>query len=117
MVIVTKWIYRIKYDANGNPIKNKSRIIAQGFCQEERIDYEEAFTQVARLEAIRLLCAYASYKKIKLYQKHVKSAFLNGYINEEVYVEQPPSFEDYDKGDYVYKLTKAFYKLKQAPRA
>ena len=79
-IIGTKWVHRIKYDENGKPVKNKSRSVAQGFNQEEGLDYEETFAPVARLEAIRLLCAFASHKKIKLFQMDVKSAFLNGYI-------------------------------------
>jgi hypothetical protein len=81
------------------------------------IDFEETFAPVARLEAIRILLAYACAHNIKLYQMDVKSAFLNGYINDLVYVEQPPSFEDEKKPNHVYKLKKALYGLKQAPRA
>ncbi|MBN8156845.1 hypothetical protein J0J30_22820, partial [Vibrio vulnificus] len=108
---------KIKGDEHGERVKNKSRLVAQGFYQEEGLDYEETFAPVARLEAIRLLCAFASHRKIKLYQMDVKSAFLNGYIQEEVYVKQPPGFEDVDHPDHVYKLNKALYGLKQAPRA
>ena len=104
-------------DENGNIIRNKARLVAQGYCQEEGIDYEETFALVARLEAIRMLLAFASYKNFILYQMDVKSAFLNGYIVEEVYVEQPPGFESFDLPNHVYKLKKALYGLKQAPRA
>ena len=83
----------------------------------EGLDFGETHAPVARLEAIRILLAYACAHNIKLYQMDVKSAFLNGYINEEVYVEQPPSFEDEKKPDHVYKLKKALNGLKQAPRA
>ena len=85
--------------------------------QEECIDYEETYAPVARVEAIRMLLAYASIMDFKLYQMDVKSAFLNGLIQEEVYVEHPPGFEMSDKPNHVYKLKKALYGLKQAPRA
>ena len=88
--------------------RNKARLVAQGYNQEEGIDYDETFAPVARLEAIRMLLAFASYKRFKLYQMDVKSAFLNGYINEEVYVKQPPGFEDFEFPNHVYKLNKAF---------
>ncbi|KAJ8768804.1 hypothetical protein K2173_023708 [Erythroxylum novogranatense] len=116
-IIGVKWVNRIKYDENGEANKNKSRLVAQGFYQKEGLDYNETYAPVARLEAIRLLCAFASHKRIKLNQMDVKSAFLNGYIQEEVYVKQPPGFEDHEYPDYVYKLKKALYGLKQAPRA
>ena len=91
--------------------------MAQGYNQEEDIDFDETFAPVARLEAIRILCAYACFMNFKLYQMDVKSAFLNGILSEEVYVEQPPGFEDPEHPNHVYKLTKALYGLKQAPRA
>ncbi|CAL9078717.1 unnamed protein product, partial [Musa textilis] len=94
-----------------------ARLVAKGFNQEEGIDYEETFAPVARLEAIRMLLAYASSKDFKLFQMDVKSAFLNGFISEEVYVEQPPRFENSLFPNHVFKLTKALYGLKQAPRA
>ena len=98
-------------------MRNKSRLVAQGFCQKEGIDYEETFTLVARLEAIRILLAFAASKGFKMYQMDVKSAFLNGYIEEEVYVRQPPSFENPKFPNHVFKLHKALYGLKQALRA
>jgi len=116
-IIGTKWVFRNKMDEHGNIIRNKARLVAQGYCQEEGIDYEETFAPVARLEAIRMLLAFASYKNFILYQMDVKSAFLNGYIFEEVYVEQPPGFENFELPSHVYKLKKALYGLKQAPRA
>jgi hypothetical protein len=91
--------------------------VAQGYTQVEGLDFRETYALVARLESIRILLAYACAHNIKLYQMDVKSAFLNGYINELVYVEQPPSFEDEKKPNHVYKLRKALYGLKQAPRA
>ena len=91
--------------------------MAKGFNQEEGIDYEKTFAPVARLEAIRMLLAYASSINFKLFQMDVKSAFLNGFISEEVYVEQPPGFENYSLPNHVFKFTKAQYGLKQVPRA
>ena len=116
-IIGTKWVFRNKLDEHGIIIRNKARLVAKGYNQEEGIDYEETYAPVARLEAIRMLLAYASIMNFKLYQMDVKSAFLNGLIQEEVYVEQPPGFEIPDKPNHVYKLQKALYGLKQAPRA
>ena len=93
-IIGTKWVFRNKLDENGIVIRNKARLVAKGYNQEEGINYEETFALVARLEAIRMLSAYASIMNFKLYQMDVKSVFLNGLIQEEVYVEQPPGFED-----------------------
>jgi hypothetical protein len=92
-------------------------IVAQGYTQVEGLDFGETYAPVARLEAIRILLAYACAHNIKLNQMDVKSTFLNGYINKEFYVEQPSSFEDEKKPNHVYKLKKALYGLKQAPRA
>ncbi|KAD4385880.1 hypothetical protein E3N88_26049 [Mikania micrantha] len=115
--IGTKWVFRNKTDENGQIVKNKARLVVQGFSQEEGIDYDETFAPVARLEAIRLFLAYAALHKLKVFQMDVKSAFLYGTIKEEVYVCQPPGFEDNKHPDWVYKLDKALYGLKQAPRA
>ncbi|WVZ52209.1 hypothetical protein U9M48_003291 [Paspalum notatum var. saurae] len=98
-------------------VRNKVRLVAQGFYQKEGIDYEETFAPVARLEAIRILLAFAASKGFKLQQMDVKSAFLNGFIEEEVYVRQPPGLKSVRFPDRVYKLRKALYGLKQAPRA
>ena len=98
-------------------IRNKAKLIAKGYNQEEGINFDETFAPVARLEAIRILYVFPCLKNFKLYQKDVKSAFLNGYLNEEVYINQPPRFRDHEKSDFIYKLTKALYGLKQAPRA
>jgi hypothetical protein len=87
-------------------VRNKARLVAQGYTQIEGLDFGETYTSVTRLEAIRILLAYAGAHNIKLYQMDVKSAFLNGYINEEVYVEQPPGFEDDKKPNRMYKLKK-----------
>jgi len=98
-------------------IRNKSRLVAQGYTQVDGLNFGETYALVARLEAIRILLAYACAHNIKLYQIDVKSAFLNGYVNGQVYVEQPPSFEDDKKPYHIYKLRKALYVLKKAPRA
>ena len=111
-VIGTKWVFRNKLDESGIVVKNKARLVAKGYCQEEGIDFDESYAPVARIEAIRMLLAYASYMNFKLYQMDVKSAFLNGFINEEVYVEQPPGFEDPFHPNHVFKLRKALYGLK-----
>nr|GFA67744.1 hypothetical protein [Tanacetum cinerariifolium] len=115
--IGTKWVYKNKKDERGIVIKNKARLVAQGYTQEEGIDYEEVFAPVARIEAIRLFLAYASFMGFPVYQMDVKSAFLYGTIKEEVYVCQPPGFEDPEHPDKVYKVVKALYGLHQAPRA
>ncbi|GJT53910.1 retrovirus-related pol polyprotein from transposon TNT 1-94 [Tanacetum coccineum] len=112
-----KKIYRNKKDERGIVIKNKARLVAQGYTQEEGIDYDEVFAPVARIESIRLFLAYASFKDFMVYQMDVKSAFLYGKIEEEVYVCQPPGFEDPDFPNRVYKVEKALYGLHQAPRA
>ncbi|GJT76883.1 putative ribonuclease H-like domain-containing protein [Tanacetum coccineum] len=101
--IGTKWVYRNKKDKRGIVIRNKARLVAQGYTQEEGIDYDEVFAPVARIEAIRLFLAYASFKDFVVYQMDVKSAFLYGKIEEEVYVYQPPGFEDPEFPDRVYK--------------
>lgn len=98
-------------------VRNKARLVAQGFSQVEGLDFDETFAPVARLEAIRILLAFATSKGFRLHQMDVKSAFLNGFIEEEVYVRQPPGFENPKHPDLVYKLSKALYGLKQAPRA
>ena len=91
--------------------------MAQGYNQQEGINYDEIFAPVARLEVIRMLLPYTAYKMFVLFQMHIKSTFLNGFISEEVYVKQPPSFENEHFPYYVFKLSKALYGLKQAPRA
>ena len=98
-------------------VRNKARLVAQGFNQEERIDYEETFAPVVRLESIQMLFAFACHKGFTIFQMDVKSAFLNEYILEEVYVEQPPGFQYHKYPEHVFKLKKALYGLKQAPRA
>ncbi|GJZ57198.1 retrovirus-related pol polyprotein from transposon TNT 1-94 [Tanacetum coccineum] len=116
-IIGTKWVFRNKLDENGIVSRNKARLVAQGYNQQEGINYDETYAPVARLESIRILLAYVCALDFKLFQMDVKSAFLNGFINEEVYVAQPPGFIDFEKLDHVYKLKKALYGLKQAPKA
>ncbi|GKC85694.1 putative ribonuclease H-like domain-containing protein [Tanacetum coccineum] len=112
--IRTKWVSKNKKDERGIVIKNKARLVAQGYTQEEGIDYDEVFAPVARIETIRLFLVYASFKYFVVYQMDVKSAFLYGKIEEEVYVCQPSGFEDPDFLDRVYKVEKALYGLHQA---
>ncbi|KAK8934099.1 Methylthioribose kinase [Platanthera zijinensis] len=116
-IVGTKWVFRNKLDDQGVIVRNKASLVAQGYSQQEGIDYDQTFAPVARLEAIRIFLAYAAHKGFKVYQMDVKSAFLNGDIKEEVYVRQPPGFISLTHPDYVYKLHKALYGLKQAPRA
>ncbi|GJT05258.1 retrovirus-related pol polyprotein from transposon TNT 1-94 [Tanacetum coccineum] len=116
-IIGTKWVFRNKLDENGIVSQNKARLVAQGYNQQEGIDYDETYAPVARLESIRKFLAYACALYFKLFQMDVKSTFLNGFINEEVYVAQPPGFIDFEKLNHVYKLKKALYGLKQAPKA
>ncbi|GJY34704.1 putative ribonuclease H-like domain-containing protein [Tanacetum coccineum] len=115
--IGTKWVFRNKRDERSIVVKNKARLVAQGHRQEEGIDYDEVFAPVARIEAIRLFLAFASYMGFLVYQMDVKSAFLYGTIEEEVYVHQPPGFVDPAHPNKVYKVVKALYGLHQAPRA
>ncbi|GJR93162.1 ribonuclease H-like domain-containing protein [Tanacetum coccineum] len=117
MAIGTKWVFRNKKDERGIVIKNKARLVTQGYTQEEGINYDVVFAPVAKIEAIRLFLSYASYKDFVVYQMVVKSAFLYGKIKEEVYVCQPPGFEDPDFLDRVYKVENALYGLHQAPKA
>ncbi|GJX16248.1 retrovirus-related pol polyprotein from transposon TNT 1-94 [Tanacetum coccineum] len=115
--IGTKWVFKNKKDERGIVIRNKARLVAQGYTQEEGIDYDEVFALVARTEAIRLFLAYASFKDFVVYQMDVKCVFLYGKIEEVVYVCQPSGFEDLDFPDRVYKVEKALYGLHQAPKA
>ncbi|KAI3828440.1 hypothetical protein L1987_02541 [Smallanthus sonchifolius] len=115
--IGTRWVFRNKKDEGGIVIRNKDRLVVQGFYHEEEIDFEEVFAPVACLEAIRMFLAYAAYMDFTVHQMDVKSAFLYGKVQEEVYVKQPPGFIDPSYPDRVYKLDKALYGLHQAPRA
>nr|GEU36970.1 putative ribonuclease H-like domain-containing protein [Tanacetum cinerariifolium] len=115
--IGTKWILKNKRYARGIVVRNKARLVAQGHRQEEGINYDEVFAPVARIKAIRLFLAFASYMRFLVYQMDVKSAFLYGRIDEKVYVTQPKGFVDPQHPKKVYKVDKALYGLHQAPRA
>ncbi|GJY59139.1 retrovirus-related pol polyprotein from transposon TNT 1-94 [Tanacetum coccineum] len=117
MIITLKWIYKSKLDKLGGVLKNKARLVARGYCQEDGIDFEESFAPVARLEAIRIFIAFTAHMNMIVYQMDVKTALLNGILCEEVYVSQPDGFVDPENPNHVYKLKKALYRLKQAPRA
>jgi hypothetical protein len=116
-VLGTKWVFCNKQDEHGVVTGNKAQLVVKGYSQIEGLDFDETYAPVARLESIRILLAYATYHGFKLYEMDVKSTFLNGPIKEEVYVEQPPDFEDSEYPTHVYNLSKALYGLKQAPRA
>jgi hypothetical protein len=116
-VIGKKWVFRNKLNEGGQVTRNKARLVCKGYAQIEGIDFEETFSLVARMEAICLLLAYACSKNVKVYKMDVKSAFLNGELEEEVYIEQPEGFQLSENTYYVYKLKKALYDLKHALRA
>jgi hypothetical protein len=115
-VIGTKWVFKNKQGEDGEIVRNKTRLVDQGFSQVKGLDFEETFAPVAHLKAIMILLAFTASKGFKLYQMDVKSDFLNGVIQEEVYVRQPPGFENSKYPHRVYKLSNALYRLKQAPR-
>ncbi|GJV15474.1 retrovirus-related pol polyprotein from transposon TNT 1-94 [Tanacetum coccineum] len=117
MVITLKWIYKVKLNELGGILKNKARLVARGYLQEEGIDFKESFAPVARLDTIRIFLAYVAHMNMIVYQIDVKTEFLNGILHKEVYVSQPDGFVDQDNLNHVYKLKKALYGLKQAPRA
>lgn len=112
-----KWVFKLKRDATGNMIKHKARLVAKGYVQENGIDFEDAFTPVARLETIRLILALATKENWLVHHLDVKSAFLHGDLKEEVYVSQPTGFSVKGKENLIYRLRKALYGLRQAPRA
>ena len=116
-VIGTKWIFKNKTNENGEIIQDKSRLVAQGYTKVEGVDFDESFTPVARFKSIRILMSIACTMNFKLYQMYMKCAFLNVYLNEELFVEQPKGFKDPHFLDHVLRLKKALYGLKQAPRA
>ncbi|KAJ9566686.1 hypothetical protein OSB04_002652 [Centaurea solstitialis] len=116
-IIGLKWIFRNKKDENDLITRNKAWLVAKGYHQQEGIDYDETFAPVARIEAIRIFLAYAAHKNMTVYQMDVKCTFLNGVLQEEVYVDQPEGFVDPRYPTHVYVLDKALYGLKQAPRA
>ena len=115
--IGVKWVYKTKLNEKGQIEKHKARLVAKGFSQQPSTDYGETFTPVARLDTVRTLLAIAAQHKWQVYHMDVKSAFLNGFLEEEVYVNQPPRFEVQEQPAKVYRLNKSLYGLKQAPRA
>jgi hypothetical protein len=114
-VIGSKWVFKNKMNEQGQIVKNKARLVYKGYAQVEGQYFDENFAPVERLEAIRMFLAYACHKNFKVYQMDVKSDFLNGYLEEEVYMEKHEGFSLTDNPDYVCKLKKALYGLKQAP--
>lgn len=116
-IIGLKWIFKLKKDAEGNIVKYKARLVAKGYVQEYGVDYDEVFAPVTRLETVRILLALAAKCEWQVHHLDVKTAFLNGEIMEDVYVAQPQGFEKEGKKNLVYKLLKALYGLRQAPRA
>jgi hypothetical protein len=116
-IIGVKWIFRTKLNADSSINKFKARLVVKGYAQVYGVDYSDTFAPVARMDTIRLLLAVAAHRNWKVFQLDVKSAFLNGVLQEEIYVEQPAGFVVQGKADKVYLLKKALYGLKQAPRA
>ncbi|GLJ07110.1 hypothetical protein SUGI_0058650 [Cryptomeria japonica] len=116
-MIGTKWVFKNKMDETGQVVRNKARLVCKGYAHEEHLDCRETFASVARLEGVKILLAYASYMKFKVYQMDVKSRFLNVVLEEEVYIEQPKGFASKDGRDMVCKMKKALYGLNQAQRA
>nr|GEX59510.1 retrovirus-related Pol polyprotein from transposon TNT 1-94 [Tanacetum cinerariifolium] len=116
-IIALKWIWKNKCDAENIMFRNKTCLVAKGYMQEERIYFEESFALVACLEVVQMFIDYAAHKNITIFQMDVKMAFLTGPLKEEVYVSQPEGFIDPEFPNHVYRLKKALYSLKQAPRA
>ena len=116
-IVGTRWVFNNKLDDAGVIIRNKARLVAKWFTQIEGLDYDETFAPAARLVAIIIFLAYDVHKGFKVYQMDVKSAFLNGELDTEVYLQKPPDFVNVSFPNYCYKLRKAVYRLKQAPRA
>ncbi|GJR13312.1 retrovirus-related pol polyprotein from transposon TNT 1-94 [Tanacetum coccineum] len=116
MIFKLKRIFKLKLDEFGGVLKNKERIVAKGYRQEEGIDFKESFVSVSRIESIIIFIANAANKNMTIYQMDVKTTYLKGELHKEVYVSQPKGFIDQDIPTHVYKLKKALYGLKQAPR-
>jgi hypothetical protein len=116
-VIGKKWVFRNKLNEDGQVTRNKARLVCKGYAQIQGINFEEAFSPVARMETIHFILAYAYSKNIKLYHIDVKLSFLNGELEEEVCIEQLEGFQLSKNADYVWKLKKTLYGLKQAPRS
>jgi hypothetical protein len=116
-VVSSKWLYKIKHATDGSIEKFKARFVVRGFSQKEGVDYEETFAPVTRYTSIRAVMSLVSFMGWRIHQMDVKTTFLNGIIEEEVYIEQPQGFEVNGKESHVCRLKKALYGLKQAPRA
>jgi len=116
-VIGTKWVYRKKLNEDGNVVRNKARLVCKGYAQVEGVEFEKTFYPAARIEAIRMFLAFSFYRKHKVYHMDVKKTFLNGDLEEEVYMEKQKGFLLTEKKDYVYRLKKSLYGVKQDPRA
>jgi hypothetical protein len=116
-VIGSKWVFKNKMNEKGQVVRNKARLVCKGYAHVKGQDFDENFAPVERLEAIKIFLAYSFHKNFKVYQMDVKSDFLNGDLEEEVYMEQPERFSLTDNPNYVCKMNKALYGLKQAPRA
>ena len=116
-MIGVKWVYKTKYHSDGTLDKLKARLVAQGFSQRPGVDFTDTFAPTARMATIRTVLAVASKKSWSVFQMDVKLAFLNGELKEEVYVQQPPGFQSSKNKGMVYRLRKALYDLKHAPRA
>jgi hypothetical protein len=116
-VVTSRWLYKTKYAIDGSIEKHKARFVARGFSQVEGVDYDETFALVARYTSIRSIISIAAKMGWRIHQMDVKTAFLNGFIEEEVYIEQPQGFEVSEREFHVYFLRKALYGMKQAPRA
>jgi hypothetical protein len=116
-VVTSRWLYKLKHVVDGNIEKYKARFVARGFSQVEGVDYDETFAPIARYTSIRAVISIATEMGWKIHQMDVKTTFLNGLIEEEVYIEQPLGFEVHGRESRVCRLKKALYGLKQAPRA
>jgi hypothetical protein len=112
-----KWVYKLKKDAHGSVVKRKARLVAKGYVQRQGVDFEDVFAPIARMDSVRLLIALAAHHSWEVHHMDVKSAFLNGDLLEEVYVQQPPGYVKTEEEGKVLRLRKALYGLRQAPRA
>ena len=114
-IIGTKWVFRNKMNDKGEIVRNKARLVVKGYTQEKGIDFDESFPPIVRLESIRMVLTSACFKNFKLFQMDVKSVFLNDFIDQEIYVDQPPDFENEIYPNHVFKFSKILYRLKQVP--
>ena len=112
----SKWVFKRKYDSGGNLKQHKARLVAQVFLQKHEVDYDETFCPVVRFESVQTVIAVAAKHDLKLHQLHITTEFLNGELNEYIYVKQPEGFEVKGKGYLVYKLNRSLYGFKQSPR-